>query len=97
MCVDDPMTEDRLAEQICDDFEINAVKWKSNEFHELLAVVVYYEAALRVARAKPFRQEFVQSKVLTFLDMKLLEASERLVFGPLESIRKRIQRLENDV
>ena len=96
MTVDDPMTEDRLAEEICDDFEVAAVKWQSQEFHHMVGMVVFYEAALRVTRAKPYRQDFVQSKVLAFLEMKLLEASENLIYAPLKTIRKRIATLEND-
>lgn len=96
MVHDETMTEDRLAEEICDDFEVAAVRWQNQEFHHLVGMVVFYEAALRVTRAKPYRQEFVQSKVLAFLEMKLLEVSENLLKVPLSHIRKRITTLEND-
>lgn len=90
------MTEDRFAEEVCDDFEINAVKWKNHEYYHAMGVVVYYQAALRVVHARPFRSEFVQNKVVTFLDIKLTEACEHMMHGSLQAIRKRIATLEDD-
>lgn len=95
MSVEDRMTEDGLAEQICNDFEVASIRWKNREFHELMGVVVFYEAALRVTRAKPFRPEIVQIKVVAFLEKRLLQACEELIAAPLAVIRKRIQREGN--
>jgi uncharacterized protein (DUF1015 family) len=90
------LSEDELAKKICDDFEVNQVAFDLRRFQEKAAIVVYYESALIVVKETPFRPDHVQDKVVTFLETKLLQAREELLYRPLKHIRETIRELEGD-
>ena len=97
MTVDgEPMTEDRLATEICDELQVQAAKWKNSDFYDLVATIAYYEACLRAIKAEPLKNGFIQFKVMTFLEMELMKASMRLVDIDLATFRERIANLEKN-
>lgn len=77
--------EEKLIEELCTAFQYGDAEWFFNDDVQVSSVI-FYTAAIRFIRKKPFDNPAIQHRVLTFLEMMLDNATEKLLMPAMERL-----------